>query len=123
MRFESTVGEYKDHMYEIVKRQLNVEYYCGYVRLNSQKERDAITVIDEDWGEYYDIHCHGGITFDRYASDYDVDEDRDTGKAFWIGFDCNHLDDSIEKQDFAYAEDQCKSIIDQILEHVKEETK
>lgn len=84
----------------VVKLGLNTDHQwrCGYVELknNSLTEDEAEQLID----------CHGGITFYGTRENY--------GICLSIGFDCNHLDDTLENCPLEYCVVQCKKIADQL---------
>lgn len=73
---------------------------CGYVEL-----KEANKNLTEDDAECL-INCHGGITFYGTRDAY--------GLGLSVGFDCNHLDDSLETCSLEYCINQCKKIADQL---------
>lgn len=76
------------------------QWRCGYVEL--KEENKSLT---EDDAECL-IDCHGGITF------YGTREFYRLGLS--VGFDCNHLGDSLETCSLEYCINQCKKIADQL---------
>ena len=78
-------------------KMLGTEWYCGYIKIP----------LNNKYGDYDAIKCHGGITYNQMGI---------TGH--WIGFDCHHLNDTIEVQNYEYVENELESIIEQ-LEAVK----
>lgn len=131
-------GIYKDYEYLITFTDLGSR--CGYIALPPDHEFNKF----EDYYDFEQIDCHGGITFagthhpakdllkDRYCLDK------------WIGFDCGHSIDGCDfktvkkyffscddneifksmqelqnligekPKSFSYVEDECKKIIDQL---------
>ena len=87
-------------------------YYCGYVGL---KEGNPY------YGMEYDdipVYCHGDLTYGRFymqEGEWSTDEFLDNGY-YWIGFDCNHLYDSILSCDLEYVTAGCKQIVDQLVD-------
>ncbi|WP_106460142.1 hypothetical protein [Anaerococcus sp. Marseille-P3915] len=85
-------------------------WYCGYA------------VIPEDhpfYGEDYDevegyVDVHGGLTFSGELDGID---------GFLLGFDCNHYEDSPEVQDEEYTLNECKRLVDQLIEIDKRDWK
>ena len=94
---------------------------CGYVRLDDPMP--------------YDVHCHGGITFEEYSEQGDYFP----VAGYWIGFDCIHSGDGydidavkkafgIELKLSSWMEknvhvwgtnevaDECRRIVDQLLD-------
>lgn len=76
------------------------QWRCGYVELKEENkgltEDDAECLID----------CHGGITFYGTREFY--------GLGLSVGFDCNHLGDSLKTCSLEYCINQCKKIADQL---------
>lgn len=74
-------------------------------------KRNVITVlcgIDLDHpkiDEYFDVH--GGITYTGKMKD-------STNNMWWIGFDCHHYEDNIEKCDANYVEHECENLAKQL---------
>lgn len=79
---------------------------CGYVCVQDfvNEMLSANDNINFEWFEER-IDCHGGITF------YDIFAN---GKLY-IGFDCCHLEDTVEKCNTEFCINECKSIIDQLI--------
>lgn len=80
------------------------EYRCGYVMLTSfhpyyETDYNAIPV-----------QCHGGLTYSGHKL---MDSDF---YGWWIGFDCAHAGDTVEKCTLEYCINQCKTIVDQLQE-------
>ena len=74
-------------------------FRCGYVEMHN-----PVKHYDE-----YPYGVHGGLTFSGTLSIDNTDYEN------WLGFDCNHYNDSSEVQDKAYVLIECKNLIDQIL--------
>ena len=51
--------------------------------------------------------AHWGITFYQQIDGLD---------GFWLGFDCNHFGDSIERWDFHSVLEETKNLADQVIE-------
>lgn len=72
-------GTYKGYEYLISFTSLG--HRCGYVAIP-----DGVS------GDYEDLHCHGGITFE--GNDHGFKDLLDTPCSdLWIGFDAAHCDD------------------------------
>ena len=84
-------------------------WYCGYVEI--PKESRFYDVDDFDKLDY-ELEVHGGITFASKLFE--------TGN-FALGFDCNHMDDSPEKQDEKFTLKECHNLVDQIIDIEDEE--
>ena len=123
-------GVYRDLQYQVLFQD-TMGHRCGYVGIP-----EGFVAYGREWDDYM-IDCHGGITFSEEC-------DRLGPDLWWIGFDCNHNDgidiDAIRKyfgdkeaeqrktwpdyerrQHFhAYTleecVEECKHIIDQVLE-------
>lgn len=101
-------------------------YRCGYVQ-----------ILDELYVKVNceELNCHGGITF---SGPVDISNCIKLPKGCWLGFDCNHYEDGMDRtavekligntkyfREHVYAscapvsseevERDCKSLIDQIL--------
>ena len=91
---------------ELLSHGLYLEnYLCGYVGLPK---------TSKFYKKNYDdipIDCHGGLTYG--SNQLFGQNDPDT---FWIGYDCAHYGDSIFICNLEYCEEQCRSIVDQIIE-------
>jgi len=113
------------------------DHRCGYVAIN---ETDVEKLnVDFENCSYPDLNCHGGVTF--YDRDNGLKDLLDIPcNDMWIGFDAIHAGDNhdhessekygIEVSDFCrdhawtdgeirtyeYMENECKSIIDQLVE-------
>ena len=131
-------GTYKDHEYLIVLNSMG--HRCGYVALKPEHKYSQ-SGCDYD---SLDIQCHGGLTFmasDHHLKVLLPIPCND----IWIGFDCGHYNDLSDEEafrkyygeelykkkeyffnskvdygnttvkDFDYAEDECHSIIDQLI--------
>ena len=121
--FEDTYRDYKYLVYQHDYGHLN-----GYVLLKEDDDREKAS----------DLQCHGGITFDDDLSFVILTE-----SGHYIGFDCNHwndiapfLEERLREVDRlrlfepfmpytdeprfwrteGYVIDNCKSIIDQLIE-------
>ena len=106
----SVFGEYRgfDYCVKFINLLSGSGHYCGYVKLKGEKLLKQESF--EDGLDDVGIICHGGITFDQTdALDWGPKRE---GR--WIGFDCNHYDDPVEKYDATFVENECKHIIDQL---------
>ena len=121
-------GEYKKYKY-FIHRHEPLGHLCGYVKINSDHKYYSKDYFDMD------IECHGGLTHGEFCLDLWMIEDRTekykqiekykdliekSTKSFYIGFDCNHLDDFSlyndgEYRDMDYVLNEIKSIIDQLI--------
>lgn len=79
---------------------------CGYVLLTNAERKKYPNVYDFDKVDN-EIRMHGGCTYIG-----------DLGglKEWFIGFDCCHLYDYKNPKTFKFAKNECKSIIDQLIE-------
>ena len=102
---------FEDGIYPIFPDEsVRSTWFCGYV------------VIPEDhpfYGEDYDevegyVDVHGGVTFSGELDGID---------GFLLGFDCNHYCDSPEVQDEEYTFNECKRLVDQLIEIDKRDWK
>lgn len=112
--------EYKGYTFVVYQHQSS-GHLNGYVELKP---------IDEEFldkNQINNLDCHGGITYQGT-----LDWIFKTPKSTYIGFDCNHLGDKspfidamlpdwvVNEDDVwrdeAYVEENCKSIIDQLIE-------
>lgn len=88
-----------------VSRNYNaiMQWYCGYVKVpRSHPFFGAQYQEIED-----DIEVHGGLTFSGIAI---------FANGYLIGFDCAHYGDSPEVQNEEYTLNECKKIVDQLIE-------
>jgi len=127
----------KDLMYKGVRcvvLGLKMGHRCGYVAIPTDSEK-----YSEDYNSI-DIECHGGLTYGCVDNKYPVETKTPTA---WIGFDCAHCwdkrdidlmrelgaddkyidmmtqmfeDPYAEVRTAEYCEEECKRIVDQILE-------
>lgn len=97
-------GTYKDYEYLIVLNTTG--HRCGYVAIPpehrySQTPEEERTTISHKYKHYgyekLDIHCHGGLTF--MSPSHGLKDLLTTPcNDMWIGFDCGHCDDAIDKE-------------------------
>ncbi len=80
---------------------------CGYVDITGHEE--LISRVDELGYDNNLIDCHGGVTW--YGKDLIGYEDR-----YLVGFDCNHYQDMEAPKSLKYCEEECKHMIDQIID-------
>lgn len=88
-------------------------YRCGYVRVPEVLVDDRAYGFDES-----DYEVHGGVTYsgesiNGCANNIDIETDKEF---VWLGFDCNHADDNIEKCTLEYCIGQCKKLIEQVID-------
>lgn len=100
------------HSFGLYKSRLWVLRYgyngmpCGYVLL-TDAEREKYP-NDNYYDEVdKDIEMYGGCT---YIGNLMVDD------YLFIGFDCCHYEDTVYPKTFGFAESECKSIIDQLID-------
>lgn len=93
--------EYRGYKYRIELNTVSIlgNYYCGYVDIPKGHKYHGL-----DYDEI-PVDCHGGLTYGSFEDGIYV-----------IGFDCAHYMDSIDVQNEEYCEEECKSIIDQLIE-------
>lgn len=78
-------------------------WFCGYVRLPGDHK-----FYGKDVSELEDLlTVHGGVTFAGALDDAD---------GFYVGFDCAHAGDSPKVQNEAYTLDECRRLVDQLIE-------
>lgn len=108
-------------MYEIVRNEKykgynvyvkrvyteNMHWFCGYVEV--PYEHPCFGLYSELEGALF---VHGGLTFGDTAEFAD---------GYLIGFDCAHYGDSPEVQDEEYTFNECKRLVDQLIEIEKVE--
>lgn len=78
-------------------------WYCGYVRIPEGHKLYGAGCIEIDRF----VSVHGGVT---YAGEI-IEAD-----GFYAGIDCAHLGDTPQVQDEAYTLDECKRLVDQLIE-------
>lgn len=89
------------------------DWYNGYVILPDDHE-----LVDKFYGDFekeYDIEVHGGITFSGYLSRIMDLENMDLEEGYVLGFDCNHVGDNPVNCNQGYVENECKKLIDQLI--------
>ncbi|WEV36242.1 hypothetical protein [Lactobacillus sp. ESL0677] len=85
---------------------------CGYVMIPKNNKLFGKDYMDND---FPNLDVHGGITY--------VDYDQENN--WWIGFDCNHLDDYSAISPFGTYKDknfitnELKKLVDQVLKYEK----
>ena len=110
-----TRGTYKGHKWGIIFRN-PLGYRCGYVEA-PQSLNPLKTKLEED------LDVHGGVTYIEHFNPLD----RERTPNFWIGFDCAHagdgftsrlftLSDNEEVRSKEYCVEECKKLIDQLIE-------
>lgn len=99
------VGWYKGRTYAVKASIKNS--FCGYVKLVTEKEIKNLLSIDDV--DFY-IDMHGGCTYRA-----PLEEIGDTG--IWIGFDTLHCFDGRDTKNVVYCTEECKRIIEQLLEY------
>ncbi|MDY2957072.1 MAG: hypothetical protein SOR59_05650 [Lachnospiraceae bacterium] len=62
-------------------------YRCGYVGI--KKTDKSLKILDR----INELEVHGGVTFSGVGNKYPI---RTSKKLIWIGFDCIHLNDTID---------------------------
>lgn len=99
------------------------DWYNGYVILPKKHE-----LVDKFYGDFekdYDLKVHGGITFSNYLR-YVIDlEEIGFENRYTLGFDCNHVGDNPIDCNKEYVENECKKLIDQLinLDHYRKDNK
>lgn len=98
---------YRGYDIVVVLRKRRLEhFYCGYVRLPEDHIFYGATSDD-----YLDINSrlevHGFVNFFG---------DLDGFEGYYLGFDCNHVGDDPEIQDDVYTLNECKRMIDQLID-------
>ncbi|WP_099321134.1 hypothetical protein [Anaerococcus sp. Marseille-P3625] len=110
---------YRDKEYDNIFREMlegtlmSTDWYNGYVILPDDHE-----LVDKFYGEFekeYDIEVHGGITFSDYLSKIMDLEVMDLEDGYVLGFDCNHAGDNPVHCNQRYVENECKKLIDQLI--------
>ena len=89
------------------------DWYNGYVIL--PKEHELVDKFYGDFEEDYDLKVHGGITFSDYLSEIMDLEDMNLEDGYVLGFDCNHAGDNPAHCNQGYVENECKKLIDQLI--------
>lgn len=107
------IFKYKNHRCVIVERgNTPLKYNCGYVEVNKflfgKNYRQKLPFSKLEIIDYFDVH--GGITYIGDGSNFCTCPD-----TWWIGFDCAHAYDTIEKCNVAYCINECKKLVDQII--------
>lgn len=124
------IGLYKGYVYLIKHISTNInetnyfreifegtdianDWYNGYVILPDDHE-----LVDKfywDFEKDYDLEVHGGITFSDYLSEIMDLEDMNLEDEYVLGFDCNHAGDNPVNCNQKYVENECKKLIDQLI--------
>jgi len=60
----------------------------------------------------YCLQVHGGVTFSKKSREYPVASEEELN---WIGFDCNHFDDSWLVQNLEFNTKECERLASQIF--------
>ena len=89
------------------------DWYNGYVIL--PKEHELVDKFYGDFEEEYDLNVHGGITFSDYLSKIIDLEEIGLENRYTLGFDCNHAGDNSTECNKKYVENECKRLIDQLI--------
>lgn len=89
------------------------DWYNGYVILPDDHE--LVDKFYRDFEKEYDIEVHGGITFSDYLSEIMELENMDFEDGYVLGFDCNHAGDNSINCNQEYVENECKKLIDQLI--------
>lgn len=110
---------YRDKEYDNIFREMlegalmSTNWYNGYVILPDYHE-----LVDKFYGDFekdYDLEVHGGITFSDYLSKIMDLENMDLEDGYVLGFDCNHVGDNPKDCNQEYVENECKKLIDQLI--------
>lgn len=89
------------------------DWYNGYVIL--PKKHELVDKFYGDFEEDYDLKVHGGITFSNYLR-YVIDLEKiGFENRYTLGFDCNHAGDNPVDCNQEYVENECKKLIDQLI--------
>lgn len=78
-------------------------WFCGYVRVPDEHKFYGLN--DEELNEH--LCVHGGVTFSGELDGFE---------GFYVGFDCGHCGDSPMVEDEEYTIEECKSLVDQLIE-------
>jgi len=82
------------------------KHRCGYVKV---PEKHPFYEKHYDWiHENYDVEVHGGLTY----SEKKIGSCNDSG--WFIGFDCAHYGDTIERCTEYYVKRECINLINQM---------
>ena len=79
---------------------------------------DDHELVDKFYGDFekeYELEVHGGITFSDYLSRIMDLENMDLEEGYVLGFDCNHAGDNPVDCNQGYVENECKKLIDQLI--------
>lgn len=110
---------YQDKEYDNIFREIlegvlmSTNWYNGYVILPEGHE-----LVDKfywDFEKDYDLEVHGGITFSDYLSKIIDLEEMNLEDEYVLGFDCNHAGDNPVNCNQKYVENECKKLIDQLI--------
>lgn len=125
--------------YKYIVTMTDYGHRCGYVAIPN----NHTYATTYDYNEL-DIECHGGLTF--MSDEHPLKSSLGIGcNEKWVGFDCGHCNDAVDTElvkkyfgqsvytkrksyfeflpfehqeirDFDYVENECKSIIDQLIQ-------
>lgn len=124
---------YKDYKC-MIRRIEDMGHLCGYVAIPKGHilYKKSYTEIEEE----YDLIVHGGLTFSDFFGKPEIDPNAYDNR-WYIGFDCAHAGDLTPNmyvkfpqiyhecdlihregiyKDMEYVTEECKSLVDQILE-------
>lgn len=74
---------YKNYRCLIIAQ--NGGFRCGYIKISKNN-----ILYNKEYA-YIDINIHGGLTYSSF--NYEGYPIKTKNKTYWIGFDCNHVDD------------------------------
>lgn len=104
------IGTYRGYVYIILDMEAGWgKWRNGYVKL---QDNSRFKDLDYDTYPISAIDCNGGITFMS-------NECILFGEGTYIGFDTMHIDDNEATRSVGNVEENCKSIIDQLIEFEK----
>lgn len=93
MKKKEYIGMYKSYKFVII---YNGKHYCGYIECKNKNI------------PYYNIICHGGITYTGYKFEAEGDD------TFYIGFDTAHLN-SYSYNNLKFCIEECQNIVQQLI--------
>jgi len=104
------VDNYRGMTYAITHLDFygDMSWRCGYVAIPDDHPLHGVDYTDID----EELEVHGGLTYSRESLTVDTNEPY----TWWLGFDTNHWGDNQITQSLKYVEEECKKLIDQIVE-------
>lgn len=98
----------------ITENQLGeFRYYCGYIKI----PKEYINLFKINKKDFYlESDVYGGVTFSDYMEINDE-------LSYYVGFDCAHYDDRINKKNITFVKNECNKLSTEIDNYIKSNCK